>query len=76
MHSISLSVYTVTLVNILQMSRNLYMFFTSDIAWTALKIVNIELMVRLQRHTKFFRYITAYGKIFKEYFNIFILHYM
>ena len=34
----------------------------SDIAWTELKMVNKRLMVCMQRHTKVFRYITAYGE--------------
>ena len=56
-----IGVRALTLVNILQMSWNWYMLFISDIAWTVLKMVYIRLMVCLQRHTKVFRYITAYG---------------
>ena len=54
----NLSVYLssclyMSLVNILQMPWNLYMLFISDIAWTALKMIYIRLMVCLQRHAKF-----------------------
>ena len=60
-HSVCLSVRVLTLVNILQMSWNWCMLFISDIPWTVLKMIYIRLMVCLQRHTKVFRYITAYG---------------
>ena len=60
--SVCLSVRALTLKNILQMSWIWYMLFISDIAWTVLKMVNIRLMVCLQRHTKVFRYITVYLK--------------
>ena len=69
--SIRPSVHALTLVNILQMSWNLYMLFIVDIEWTMVKMVCMGLRVRLQRHTKVFRYIKAYGgKFFKTYFNI------
>ena len=74
MHSICLSVHTLILENILKMSSK-HILFISDIAWTVLKIVYVGLMVRLQRHTKVFKYNMAYGtKIFKVYFNTFVLH--
>ena len=34
------------------MSWNWCMLFISDIAWTVLKMVNIQLMISLQTHTK------------------------
>ena len=47
------------------------MLFISGIELTVEKILCMELRVRLQRHTKIFRYIKAYGeKTFKAYFNI------
>ena len=74
MHLICLPVQALTLVNILQLSLNLYILFISDIAWTILKMVCMRVMIHLQRHTKVFQYIMAYEeKIFKEYFNMFIL---
>ena len=48
------------------------MLFISDIAWIVLEMVYIGLMDGLQRRTKVFQYITAYGENFKAYFNIFI----
>ena len=48
-------------VNILQMFLIFYMFFISDIEWTVLKMICMALSVRLERHTKVFRYISAYG---------------
>ena len=66
--------HAITLINFFQMSWNWYMLFICDIAWIVLKMVYIQLMVCLQRHTKVFRYITVYGgKILKAYFNMFIL---
>ena len=47
-------------VNVLQMSFNLYMLFISDIAWTVQKMVDMRVMIRLQRHAKVFQYIMAY----------------
>ena len=52
--SVRLSFQALTLVNILQLSWNLYMLFRSNTACTILKMVYIQLMVWLQRHTKFF----------------------
>ena len=64
MHSVFLSdrpsVHALNLLNILEMSWNLHMLFISDIEWTVVKIVCMELRVRLLRHTKAFRYIKAY----------------
>ena len=58
MHSVCLSVCpsvsTLTPVNNLQMSWNWSVLFTSNIAWTRLKMVCIRLLVHLQRHTKVF----------------------
>ena len=59
--SVCLSVRSLTLVNILQMSWNWYLLFMSDIAWTVLKMVYIQLMVCLQRYTKVLFY---WGHIF------------
>ena len=58
--SVGLSVHALTLVNILQMSWNLYMLFISDAARTLLKILFITIMVCLQWRMEFFWYITAY----------------
>ena len=55
------SVQVLTLVNIFQKSRNLYMLFASDIKWTVEKMVCMELRIRLQRHTKVFWCIKVYG---------------
>ena len=56
MHSICLSVRpfvrALTVVNILQMSLNLYMLFILDIEWRVLKMICMGLSVRLQRHIK------------------------
>ena len=72
--SVRLSDHALIHVNILQISWNWYMLFISNITWTVLKMICIRLMVCLQRHTKVFRYITAYwGKMFKACFNILIL---
>ena len=38
------------------------MIFIFDITRTVLKMVCVRLTVRVHRHTKFFRYITAYGE--------------
>ena len=63
-HSVCLSVHALTLVNILQMSWNLYVLFISDVALIVVKMVLIELMDRLQRHTKIFQNIIIYGGSF------------
>ena len=63
------SVHALTLVNILQMSLNLYMLFISDIEWTVVKMVCMGLRVRLQIYTNVFRYIKAYGG--KDFWNVF-----
>ena len=59
MHSICLSVHpfvhALTVINILQMSLNLYMLFISDIEKTVLKMICMGLSVCLQRQTKVFR---------------------
>ena len=60
--SIHPSVHVLTLVNVLQMSWNLYMLFISHIKWTVNKMVYMGLKVRLQRHTKVLRYIKAYAQ--------------
>ena len=57
-------------VNILQMSLNLYMLFIYHVKLTVLKIIWMELSVRLEKYTKFFRYISAYqgrGEVFKVF---------
>ena len=62
--SVSTSVHALIVVSILQMSLNLYMLFISNIEWTVLKMICIELGVRLQRRAKVFPYILAYrGKV-------------
>ena len=61
MHSVSLSIHALTLVNWLQMHWNLCMLFIYDVAWTALKMV---CMIHQQRHPKVFWYITSYGENF------------
>ena len=58
--SVCPSVHALTVVNILQMSWNLSMLFISDTAWSMLKMIDIRLIVHLQKHTKLFRYISAY----------------
>ena len=58
--SVRPSVHDLTLLNILQMSWNLCMLFTSDIEWSILKILCTGLKVCQQRHTKVFRYIMTY----------------
>ena len=73
--SVRPSVHALTTVNVLQMFKNLYMLFISDIEWSVLKMSFMWLKVRLQGHTKIFRCITAYGKkIFKAYCNKFTFH--
>ena len=52
--SVCPSVHILSVVNILQMSLNLYMLFISDVEWTILKIICMGLWVRLQTHTKVF----------------------
>ena len=59
--SVCPSVQAFTFVNILQISSNLHMLFIFDIEWNACKMVCKGLSVRLQRYTKVFRCITAYG---------------
>ena len=49
------------LVNILQSSWNWYMLLISDIERILMKMLSTDLRIHLQRHTKVFRNITAYG---------------
>ena len=80
LHSVSLSVrpfaHALTVANTIQMSLNLYMLFIPDIKLTVLKMIRMGLIVRLQRHMKVFRCITACrgGNVFKVYYNLFVLH--
>ena len=66
LHSVCLSVHpflhALILLNMLQMYWNLFMLFISDIEWSVLKMLCIRLKIRLQRQTKVFWYITAYGR--------------
>ena len=62
MHSVCLSVRSLILVKIPQMSWHWYILIISDITWTVIKMVCIRQMVCLQRHTKVFRYISDYGR--------------
>ena len=73
------SVDGLNVIDILQMSLNLYMLFISDIERTVFKIICMAISARLQSRTKIFRCISAYrgeGKVCKVYCNIFILHEM
>ena len=46
-------------------------FIHTAIPWTVLNTVSIRLTVCLQKHTKFFQYISAYGKkVFKTHYKI------
>ena len=54
------AVHALTVINIFQMSLNLYMLFIFDIEWIILKMICIGLSVLLQRYTKVFRRISAY----------------
>ena len=72
--SVHPSVHALTLVNFLHMFWNLYVLFISDVEWSALKILCLELKGGPQRHTKNFRYITSYGgreKLFKRIITYF-----
>ena len=59
--SVCSPVISLILINILQMPWNLCMLFIFNMEWTALKMIYKGLKVRLQRYTKIFRYIAAYG---------------
>ena len=55
-------VHALSLISSLQISWHLYMLFIFDAKWTILKMICMELKVYLQRRTKVFWCITAYGK--------------
>ena len=70
MCSACLSVHALTLVNKFQKSRNLYMLFMCDVSFIILKMVCVELMVRVQRHAKVSRYFALIKGFIKRILTI------
>ena len=59
------SIHALTLLNVLQMSWNLYTLFISYVAWTVLKMAHIRLM-SFERHESFQMHYSLRGGDFKS----------
>ena len=72
--SVPPSVLSLTLINVLQTSWNLYVLFIFGIEWIVLKMICIWLRFRQQRHINVFRCIWANGEKFLKCFLAYLYY--